>query len=65
MKKILLKVIAISLLLCIAVYTYLILIPKHYSVPQLKERASTQFWDLATGSKIAFTKIEAVEEIKP
>ncbi len=65
MKKILLRFLAISMLLCIAVYSFLILIPKHYSVPQLKEKASTQFWNLSTGSKIAFTKIESVGEKKP
>ncbi|MEM1320080.1 MAG: alpha/beta hydrolase [Bacteroidota bacterium] len=38
---------------------YLLFIPKNYEVAPFKKRYGTQYWTLATGSTIGFTKIEA------
>jgi proline iminopeptidase len=43
----------------------IIFIPRSYNVPELKERAGTQFWTLKTGSKIGYTFIHAKGEKKP
>jgi proline iminopeptidase len=44
---------------------FIIFIPKSYNVPELKERAGTQFWTLKTGSKIGYTFIHTKGEKKP
>jgi proline iminopeptidase len=44
---------------------YIILVPRSYDVPELKERDGTQFWTLKTGSKIGYTLIQAKGEKKP
>ncbi len=44
---------------------FIIFVPRSYDVPELKERAGTQFWILKTGSKIGYTLIQAKGEKKP
>jgi proline iminopeptidase len=47
------------LLLGLAVLAAEIFWPRHYKVSTQASRASTQYWDLSTGSRIAFTLIQA------
>lgn len=42
----------------------LLLIPRKYKVESFKERKGTQYWQLATGSKIGYTKIAASKSEK-
>jgi proline iminopeptidase len=44
---------------------FIIFVPRSYDVPELKERAGTQFWILKTGSKIGYTIIQAKGAKKP
>lgn len=44
----------ISILLC------LVLWPRSYNVPKFKPRSTTKYWSLPTGSKIGYTKINAL-----
>jgi proline iminopeptidase len=53
------------ILLISGLLIFIIFIPRSYDVPELKERAGTQFWSLKTGSKIGYTLIEAKGEKKP
>lgn len=59
MKKKIFRYIKYVLLLCIAGFLFLIFFPNTYHVPQLKKRENTQYWNLTTGSKIAYTLISA------
>lgn len=38
---------------------------RSYNVPQLQKRASTQYWDLPTNSRIGYTLISAKNKKKP
>ncbi len=60
-----LKFIAYALLLSLAAFILLAFIPGTYDVPQMKKRIGTQFWNLPTGSKIAFTVVSAKGTKKP
>lgn len=42
-----------------------VFIPRSYDVPKMHERSSTQYWDLQTGSKIAYTLVSAKGTKKP
>jgi len=42
-----------------------VFIPKSYDVPQMHKRKGTQYWDLQTGSKIAYTLVSAKGIKKP
>jgi proline iminopeptidase len=54
------------LLLSLAlVYAITVFVPRKYKVPSLQERAGTEYWDLATGSRIAFFHIAANGKRKP
>jgi proline iminopeptidase len=44
---------------------FIFFVPRSYDVPELKERAGTQFWTLKTGSKIGYILIQAKGEKKP
>jgi proline iminopeptidase len=43
----------------------MVLAPRTYDVPQMHEREGTQYWDLATGSRIAYTLVSAKGIKKP
>jgi len=43
---------------------FLIFLPRSYDVPQMLDRKSTKFWDLSTGSRIAYTLISGSEPKK-
>lgn len=38
----------------------LILLPRTYNVPEFETRSTTSYWNLSTGSKIGYTKIDVV-----
>ncbi len=42
-----------------------VFIPRSYNVAQIGERKGTQYWDLQTGSKIAYTLVAAKGKRKP
>ena len=65
MRKNLFTFIKYALLLCVAVYLLIAFIPRIYDVPQLQKREGTQYWDLPTGSKIAYTLVAAKGTKKP
>ncbi len=64
MKKVA-KVVFISLLLVAVYLLLLIVVPRTYDVPAVKERESTQYWDLTTGSRIGYTYLMAKGEKQP
>jgi proline iminopeptidase len=56
----------IYLLLSLAlVYTIVVFVPRKYEVPSKRERAGTEYRDLATGSRIAFFHVAAKGNRKP
>ncbi len=61
MKRILVAVIIILLIGLYLLFFY----PKNYAVPQLKERANTKYWNLPTGSRIAYTLLPAKGSRQP
>ncbi len=65
MKKKVFTFIKYALLLCVAVFLFITFIPKVYDVPQPQKREGTQYWNLPTGSKIAYTLIPAKGTKKP
>jgi proline iminopeptidase len=52
-------IIAIIFLFVLGVSLYFPFYPRTYNAPQLEKRENTQYWTLATGSKIAYTFIAA------
>lgn len=46
-------------LLALAGFLLAVLVPRSYEVAPLQKRAGTQYWELRTGSKIAFTLLAA------
>jgi proline iminopeptidase len=65
MRKKIFKLIKYALLLCVATYLLLAFIPRTYDVPHLQKREGTKYWDLSTGSKIAYTLVSAKGIKKP
>lgn len=59
MRKKLFKFIKFTLLLCLAIYLLMVFIPRTYDVPQMQQRENKQYWELPTGSKIAYTLVSA------
>ncbi len=54
-----------TLAFCLIICLHQIFWPRSYQVPELGKRASTQYWDLSTGSRIAYTMISAKGKKKP
>lgn len=54
-----------ALLLLVCVLIFKIFVPRYYPIPPLKQRENTQFWDLATGSKIGYNLLIAKRNKKP
>jgi len=64
--KITIQRIIISLLSsCSVILLFVLFVPRTYDVPHLKELKGTLFWDLPTGSRIAYTFIPAKGIKKP
>lgn len=59
------KYIKYLLLGCIIIFVYQIFWPRTYPAPPLAKRASTQYWNLPTGSRIAYTMIAAKGKKNP
>ncbi len=51
--------------MCVAVYLLIAFIPRIYDVPQIQNREGTQYWNLPTGSKIAYTLVSGKGTKKP
>ena len=65
MRKRLLRIIFYALLACSGMFLTVVFIPGNYDVPQLQKRKGTQYWDLKTGSTIAYIKVPATGIKKP
>ncbi len=65
MRNRLFKFIKYALLLSVAVFLFEVFIPRTYNVPQLQKWEGTQYWNLPTGSKIAYTLVTAKGIKKP
>ncbi|MFW0735991.1 alpha/beta hydrolase [Flavobacterium sp. T12S277] len=65
MKKIILKFTKWTILICLAIFIVKGCIPTTLDVPYITPRATTKYWNLSTGSKIAYTHIVAKGEKKP
>ena len=53
------------LLVVFGIFMYVIFYPNEYDVPKMKNREGTNYWNLKTGSRIAFTLIRAKGIKKP
>lgn len=53
------------LLIISVILIYILFYPRTYNVPQMKDREGTLYWDLPTGSRIAYTLIAAKGIKKP
>ena len=65
MKQQILRFARYFLLLSLAVLTAEVFWPRHYEVPAQEERDGIQYWDLPTGSRIAYTLVAAQGPKKP
>ena len=65
MRTHILRYIQYTLLLTVAAYLLAFLIPRSYDVSPMHKRNGTQFWDLQTGSTIAYTLVPAKGPKKP
>ncbi|MFY8108806.1 MAG: alpha/beta hydrolase [Bacteroidia bacterium] len=65
MKKTIFQLIKYVLLLGLVVFLLEVFIPRTYNVPPIHQRKGTQYWDLQTGSKIAYTLVAAKGIKKP
>lgn len=65
MKKRILKLTKWALLICLAIFIVKGCIPTKLDMPSIKPRTTTQYWDLPTGSKIAYTHIAGKGVKKP
>jgi proline iminopeptidase len=65
MRKNIFQFIKYALLLCLVAYLLAVFIPRSYDVPHMHKRKGTQYWDLQTGSRIAYTLVSAKGQKKP
>ena len=65
MRKNFIKIIKYALLPGIMIFLLFVLLPRNYHVPQLQNRPYTKYWDLQTGSHIAYTLIPGKGIKKP
>lgn len=54
-KQATIKVVITLLLVALCFVTFLILVPREYNAPRKRESSGAQYWNLNTGSKIAYT----------
>lgn len=59
------RILRVTIPLLVIIFLALILVPRTYKVPPKTFREGTQFWNLPTGSKIAYTHISAKGLKKP
>lgn len=65
MKKNIFRFLPYALLVMLLFFSYKIFWVRHYDVPKLQVRAGTKYWNLLTGSRIAYTFIPATGSKKP
>ncbi|MCL9805479.1 alpha/beta hydrolase [Flavobacterium amniphilum] len=65
MKKRILKFTKWTILICLIAFIVKGCIPTKLDMPSIKPRTTTQYWNLPTGSKIAYTHIAGKGEKKP
>ncbi|MDY0104803.1 MAG: alpha/beta hydrolase [Lentimicrobium sp.] len=53
-----------TITICTLFIVCIVFLPRNYDVPQMQNRKSTRFWDLSTGSEIAYTLISGKEPKK-
>lgn len=46
-----------TIIIITLIFGFLFFLPRNYEVPQIQNRESTKYWDLSTGSRIAFTLV--------
>jgi proline iminopeptidase len=59
MRKIIFLFVKNAFLLALCILLFLVFIPRTYKVPPQQNRISTQYWNLATGSRIGYTLVSA------
>ena len=59
------QLIKYALLLSLVAFMLAVFTPRSYDVPQMVKRQGTQYWDLQTGSRIAYTLIPTEGPKKP
>lgn len=59
MNKKFFRIIKYALLFCVAIFLLITFVPRDYDVPDLQKRKGIHYWNLPTGSKIAYTLIPA------
>ena len=65
MKQTIRKSIKYLLIIGLAIFLFALFYPRTYDVPHIKPRKETHFWDLSTGSRIAYTLIPAKKKKSP
>lgn len=65
MKRNLLRFVLSAAIFCVVFSLFQVFYPRSYHVPQLKQRPGTEYWNLSTGSDIAYTFIAADSNRKP
>lgn len=65
MRNYIFRFLALIVLICFATFLFLVFFPRQYDVPKQQSRAGTKYWELSTGSRIAYTKIPGKEPKKP
>lgn len=53
------RLIKLSVLIILLIVVWLFFIPRSYDVEEFEVRKGTQYWELSTGSRIGYTKIES------
>lgn len=59
MRKKIFRFIQLLIIFISAAILFIIFLPRSYNVPSLEKRASTQYWNLQSGSRIAYTLVKA------
>lgn len=65
MKKKILKIAMYTMLVCIIIFVLVVFLPRSYDAAKLKQRPGTQYWNLRSGSRIAYTLISATGIKRP
>lgn len=58
------RIIWVSFLILLLAIAWLFFVPRNYNVQAFEERTGTEYWELSTGSRIGYTKIESITNLK-
>ncbi|PLX10479.1 MAG: hypothetical protein C0598_10260 [Marinilabiliales bacterium] len=58
------RIIILVIVIVILAITWVFFIPRSYDVQAFEERKGTEYWELSTGSKIGYYKVESLSENK-